>query len=94
MGHSFGRCSALEAALIESLIQLGEPAKSLVDDLGFCRGVVLSRAAALLRSVETKPYDRWICLFEPSENLKLFNRWQACPVKQRSSFSLKVRCVA
>jgi len=28
-------------------------AKSFVDDLGWSRGVVLSRAAALLRSIET-----------------------------------------
>ena len=28
-------------------------AKSFVDDLGLSRGVVLSRAAALLRSIET-----------------------------------------
>ena len=36
-------------------------AKSFVDDLGLSRGVVLSRAAASLRSVETKPYDWQIC---------------------------------
>ena len=36
-------------------------AKSFVDDLGLCRGVVLSRAAASLRSIETKPFDREIC---------------------------------
>ena len=35
--------------------------KSLVDDLGFCRGVVFSRAATLLRSIETKPFDWEIC---------------------------------
>ena len=32
-------------------------AKSFVDDLGLGRGVVLSRAAASLRSIETKPFD-------------------------------------
>ena len=37
-------------------------AKSFVDDLVFCRGVVLSRAAASLRSIETKPFDWEICL--------------------------------
>jgi hypothetical protein len=37
-------------------------AKSLVDDLGYSRGVVLSRAATILRSIETKPYDWMICL--------------------------------
>ena len=36
-------------------------AKSFVDDLGLSRGVVLSRAAASLRSVETKPFDWQIC---------------------------------
>jgi hypothetical protein len=36
-------------------------AKSFVDDLGWSRGVVLSRAAALLRSIETKPFDSKIC---------------------------------
>ena len=36
-------------------------AKSFVDDLGLSRGVVVSRAAALLRSIETKPFDSKIC---------------------------------
>ena len=36
-------------------------AKSFVDDLGLSRGVVLSRAATLLRSIETQPYDSKIC---------------------------------
>ena len=36
-------------------------AKSFVDDLGWSRGVVLSRAATLLRSIETQPYDSRIC---------------------------------
>ena len=36
-------------------------AKSFVDDLGLSRGVVLSRAAASLRSIETKPFDWQIC---------------------------------
>ena len=31
-------------------------AESLVDDLALGRGVVISRAAALLRSIETQPY--------------------------------------
>ena len=35
--------------------------KSFVDDLGWSRGVVLSRAATLLRSIETQPYDSKIC---------------------------------
>jgi hypothetical protein len=33
-------------------------AKSSVDDLGTCRGVVLSRAATILRSIETLPSTR------------------------------------
>jgi hypothetical protein len=36
-------------------------AKSFVDDLGLSRGVVISRAAASLRSIETKPFDSEIC---------------------------------
>ena len=36
-------------------------AKSFVDDLVLSRGVVLSRAAASLRSIETKPFDWLIC---------------------------------
>ena len=36
-------------------------AKSFVDDLGLGRGVVLSRAASSLRSIETKPFDWEIC---------------------------------
>ena len=36
-------------------------AKSFVDDLGLSRGVVSSRAAFSLRSIETKPFDWEIC---------------------------------
>ena len=36
-------------------------AKSFVDDLVLSRGVVLSRAATTLRSIETKPFDWKIC---------------------------------
>ena len=36
-------------------------AKSFVDDLVLSRGVVLSRAAASLRSIEIKPFDWKIC---------------------------------
>ena len=36
-------------------------AKSFVDDLGWSRGVVLSRAATILRSIETQPCDSKIC---------------------------------
>ena len=45
---------------IHPMFQCGG-AKSFVDDLGLSRGVVLSRAAASLRSVETKPFDWQIC---------------------------------
>lgn len=44
-----------------SLSPQGGGAESSADDLGLGRGVVLSRAAASLRSVETQPYDRQIC---------------------------------
>jgi hypothetical protein len=33
----------------------GSCTESSVDDLGTCRGVVLSRAATILRSIETQP---------------------------------------
>ena len=36
-------------------------AKSPVDDLALGRGVVLSRAATTLRSIETQPLDQEIC---------------------------------
>ena len=36
-------------------------AKSFVDDLVLCQGVVLSRADVLLRSIETKSRDSQIC---------------------------------
>ena len=39
----------------------GGGAGSFADDLGLGRGVVLSRAAASLRSIETKPLDWQIC---------------------------------
>lgn len=35
--------------------------KSFVDDLAFGRGVVPSRAAFILRSIETQPFDGEIC---------------------------------
>jgi hypothetical protein len=47
-------------------------AKSFVDDLGLGRGVVLSRAAASLRSVETQPYDRQICPLWTDTSVSLF----------------------
>lgn len=48
-------------------------AKSFVDDLGFGRGVVLSRAATSLRSIETKPFDWKIC---PQSDGHIFPRRQ------------------
>ena len=55
-------------------------AKSFVDDLGLSRGVVLSRAAASLRSVETKPFDWQICPLGRTHLLMLFfwgpGRWR------------------
>ena len=44
--------------------------KSFADDLGLSRGVVLSRAAASLRSIETKPFDWEIC--PPQKDTSLF----------------------
>ena len=35
-----------------------EDVKSFVDDLSLGQGVVLSRAASTLRSIETQPFDR------------------------------------
>ena len=43
-------------------------AKSLADDPGLGRGVVLSRAAASLRSIETKPFDWEICPLRTGES--------------------------
>ena len=44
-------------------------AKSFVDDLGLGRGVVRSRAATSLRSVETKPFDWEICPLKTDTSL-------------------------
>ena len=49
-------------------------AKSFVDDLGWSRGVVLSRAATLLRSIETQPYDSKICSLSTSISLGTLGR--------------------
>ena len=51
---------AVEAIAIAASPQ-GGGAESSADDLGLSRGVVLSRAAASLRSVETQPHDWQIC---------------------------------
>ena len=54
-------------------------AKSFVDDLAHCRGVVLGRAAAILRSIETKPYDWEICpLQTDTSRLYFFARAFRC----------------
>ena len=45
-------------------------AKSFVDDLVLSRGVVLSRAATLLRSIETKPFDSKICPLLDGQDLR------------------------
>ena len=54
-------CPGAVEAIASELLPRGGGAESSVDDLGLSRGVVLSRAAASLRSVETKPYDWQIC---------------------------------
>ena len=74
-------------------------AKSFVDDLDLSRGVVLSRAVALLRSIETKPFDSQICphfwtdilrasqgRFDPSYNSLVWFVW----VVSRSVFPMLV----
>ena len=53
--QSVGRLSCV------STWQSGGP-KSSVDDLCAGRGVVLGRAATILRSIETQPFDWMICL--------------------------------
>ena len=48
----------------------GSCTESSVDDLGTCRGVVLSRAAAILRSIETQPLTgRFVRFDEQPSNL-------------------------
>ena len=56
-------CAAQSAAWLSSSStwQSGGP-KSSVDDLCAGRGVVLGRAATILRSIETQPFDWMICL--------------------------------
>ena len=49
----------------------GGGAESSVDDLGLSRGDVLSRAAALLRSVESQPYDWQICTLQTDTSAPL-----------------------
>ena len=57
-----GKCTVAALCPGWSIPSQCQGAKSLVDDLGYNRGVVLSRAATILRSIETKPYDWLICL--------------------------------
>ncbi len=57
-------CRAAQSAAwlsSSSTWQSGGP-KSSVDDLCAGRGVVLGRAATILRSIETQPFDWMICL--------------------------------
>ena len=53
----------LKASFVSSVFtwQSSGP-KSSVDDLCAGRGVVLGRAATILRSIETQPFDWMICL--------------------------------
>ena len=49
-------------------------AKSFVDDLVFGRGVVLSRAATSLRSIETQPWTRrFVCFIRQTHLLLAFD---------------------
>ena len=69
-------CSAQSVGQLScvSTWQSGGP-KSSVDDLCAGRGVVLGRAATILRSIETQPFDWMICLVSltsrPSKGLLL-----------------------
>ncbi len=47
----------------ESNLSGSASAESFVDDLGTCRGVVISRAATILRSIETQPLTGRFVLF-------------------------------
>lgn len=58
---SSARASARAGAITKPSPRPPGGAESIADDLGFSRGVVLSRAAASLRSIETKPSDCRIC---------------------------------
>ena len=62
-------------------------AKSFVDDLGLGRGVVRSRAATSLRSVETKPFDWEICPLTTDTSLA-----SMCLVWPESFFFVIISC--
>ena len=59
-------------------------AKSFVDDLVFGRGVVLSRAATSLRSIETQPWTRRFVCFQDRHIFSWPGR--TCPVPLRTVF--------
>lgn len=48
-----GQASARVSGLVRDYSPRGLGTESTVDDFGTCRGVVLSRAATILRSIET-----------------------------------------
>ena len=52
----------------------GRGVKSFVDDLVLGRGVVLSRAATSLRSIETKPFDYGFVRFRRAHPLLSLGR--------------------
>ena len=55
--------------------QSGGP-KSSVDDLCAGRGVVLGRAATILRSIETQPFDWMICQLDKSSSLRAWKNFK------------------
>ena len=65
-----GRLSSFPLADAISIPVQWRGAKSFADDLGVSRGVVLSRAATILRSIETKPCDWKICPPQKGESCR------------------------
>ena len=51
-----------------------EGVKSFVDDLSLGQGVVLSRAASTLRSIETQPFDRGFVRIRRAISFRLKNK--------------------
>ena len=69
-----GRSVSLPLAEAISIPVQCRGAKSFADDLGVSRGVVLSRAATILRSIETKPCDWKICPPQKGESVPVRRR--------------------
>ena len=81
-----GRLSSFPLADAISIPVQWRGAKSFADDLGVSRGVVLSRAATILRSIETKPCDWKICPPQKGESCRSVwwrFRWVGFPFSLR-----------